>query len=108
MPIKPTDAKKLAEALNTGELSSLIEASDELMRIVMEAGDFDTAEKAALAAAEMSAAVVIRKEGGVRELARRVRDRVTEDDPHPSSPSPAGQQNDPRPPDSQPEGGNRE
>ncbi|MBI4750893.1 MAG: hypothetical protein HY774_20635 [Acidobacteria bacterium] len=79
MAIKPTDAKKLADQFNTRELSHLIEVSDELMRVVMEAGEFDKAEGAAQAAAEMSAALVVRKEGGVRELARRVRDRVTED-----------------------------
>ncbi|HNJ42474.1 MAG TPA: hypothetical protein PKZ53_18435, partial [Acidobacteriota bacterium] len=41
------------------------------------------AEGAAQAAAEMSAALVVRKEGGVRELARRVRDRVTDEKPAP-------------------------
>lgn len=81
MPVKPSDAKKLAEEFNTRELSTLLEVSDELMRVVMEAGDMDKAIDAAQSAAEMAAALVVRKQGGVRELAKRVRDRVTEEGP---------------------------
>ncbi|MBX7222869.1 MAG: hypothetical protein K1Y36_23170 [Blastocatellia bacterium] len=79
MAIKPNDAKKLAEEFNTTELKSLVNASDDLMRALMEYGDMFKAEQAAQSAAELEAALVVRKQGGVRELARRVRDRVTED-----------------------------
>ncbi|MEW6731436.1 MAG: hypothetical protein AB1489_08890 [Acidobacteriota bacterium] len=80
MPIKPSDAKKLATEFNTTDLKSLMEVSDELMRVVMEAGDLDTAEEAAQISAEMAAALIVRK-NDVRELAKRVRDRVTEEGP---------------------------
>jgi hypothetical protein len=79
MPIKPTDAKKLAAEFNTTDLKSLMEASDELMRVVMEAGDMETAVEAAQVSAEMAAAIIVRK-GDVRDLARRVRSRVTAED----------------------------
>ncbi len=75
MPIKPTDAKKLATEFNTTDLKSLMEASDELMRVVMEAGDMDAAVEAAQVSAEMAAAIIVRK-NDVRDLARRVRSRV--------------------------------
>jgi hypothetical protein len=80
MPINPVDAKKLAIENNTTDLRQMLEKSDELMRLVMEAGDVEAAEAAALEAAEVAAALIVRKEGGVRELAKRVRERVAEDD----------------------------
>jgi hypothetical protein len=80
MPINPVDAKKLAIENNTTDLRQMLEKSDELMRLVMEAGDVEAAEAAALEAAEVAAALIVRKEGGVRELAKRVRERVSEDD----------------------------
>lgn len=57
----------------------MLEQSDELMRVVMEAGDLETAEKAAEEAARAAAALIVRKQG-VRELAKRVRERVAGDD----------------------------
>jgi len=80
MPVNPVDAKKLALEKNTTDLRRMLEQSDELMRVVMEAGDLETAEKAAQEAAKAAAALIVRKQGGVRELARRVRERVAGDD----------------------------
>lgn len=96
MPIKPTDAKKLAQMFNTMDLKSMINANDELMRMVMEAGDFATAEEAAQAAAEYSAALIVRK-NDVRELAKRVRDRVSEEG-EPQTDQPAAQASEPATP----------
>src|SRR4051794_10163278 len=80
MPIKPQDAKKLAQQFNTMDLKTLMNQSDELMRMVMEAGDMDAAEEAAQVSAEAAAALIVRK-NDVRELAKRVRDRVSEEGP---------------------------
>ena len=80
MPIDPKNAKKMAQNLNTQNLNQLINQSDEMMRMIMEAGNIEMAEMAAQIAAEASAALVARKQG-VRELAKRVRDRVSEDEP---------------------------
>lgn len=41
----------------------MLEQSDELMRVVMEAGDLETAEKAAEEAARAAAALIVRKQG---------------------------------------------
>ncbi|MFQ3582453.1 MAG: hypothetical protein SNJ67_10380 [Chloracidobacterium sp.] len=76
MPVNPVDAKKLATEKNTTDLRQMLEQSDELMRVVMEKGDMETAEKAAQEAAAAAAALIVRKQGGVRELAKRVRERV--------------------------------
>ncbi|MGQ9898136.1 MAG: hypothetical protein ACUVR8_11345 [Acidobacteriota bacterium] len=76
MPVNPVDAKKLAFEKNTTDLRQMLEQSDELMRAVMEKGDLETAEKAAQDAAKAAAALIVRKQGGVRELAKRVRERV--------------------------------
>lgn len=70
---------KLALEKNTTDLRQMLEQSDELMRVVMEAGDLETAEKAAEEAARAAAALIVRKQG-VRELAKRVRERVAGDD----------------------------
>lgn len=78
MPINPTDAKKMAKEFNTLDLKSMIEKNDELMRMVMEAGDMEAAEKAAEDSAKASAALIVRK-NDVRELAKRVRERVEQD-----------------------------
>ncbi|MBI4850543.1 MAG: hypothetical protein HY819_01825 [Acidobacteria bacterium] len=78
MAIKPTDAKKLATDKNTLQLNQLINQSDEIMRLVMEAGDMVAAEQAAQTSAEAEAALIIRKKG-VREFAQRVRERVEEE-----------------------------
>lgn len=77
MAIKPTDAKKLAIDKNTLQLNQLINQSDEMMRMVMEAGDLVAAEQAAQTSAEAEAALIIRKKG-IREFAQRVRERVEE------------------------------
>lgn len=77
MAIKPTDAKKLAIEKNTMQLNTLIQTSDEMMRIVMEAGDFDAAEQEAQKSAEAAAALIIRKKG-IRDFAQRIRERVEE------------------------------
>jgi hypothetical protein len=88
MPVNPVDAKKLALEKNTTDLRQMLEQSDELMRAVMEKGDLETAEKAAQEAAQAAAALIVRKQGGVRELAKRVRERVTGDDePEDEAPS---------------------
>jgi hypothetical protein len=80
MPVNPTDAKKLAVDNNTTDLKQMLEKSDELMRILMEAGQMDQAVEAAEESAEVAAALIVRKEGGVRELAKRVRERVAGDE----------------------------
>lgn len=80
MAIKPNDIKKLAVEKNTIQLNQLINQSDEIMRMVMEAGDMDAAEEAAQTSAEAAAALIVRKKG-VRDLAQRVRDRVEESGP---------------------------
>ncbi|MBK7996157.1 MAG: hypothetical protein IPK14_23100 [Blastocatellia bacterium] len=80
MAIKPNDIKKLAIEKNTIQLNQLINQSDEIMRMVMEAGDMDAAEEAAQTSAEAAAALIVRKKG-VRDLAQRVRDRVEESGP---------------------------
>ncbi len=80
MPVNPVDAKKLATEKNTTDLRQMLEQSDELMRAVMEKGDLETAEKAAQEAAAAAAALIVRKQGGVRELAKRVRERVAGED----------------------------
>ena len=80
MPIDPKNAKKMAQELNTQNLNHLINQSDEIMRMIMEAGNLEMAEMAAKISAEASAALIARKQG-VRELAKRVRDRVSEDEP---------------------------
>jgi hypothetical protein len=80
MPVNPVEVKKLALEKNTTDLRQMLEQSDELMRAVMEKGDLETAEKAAEEAAQAAAALIVRKQGGVRELARRIRERVTVDD----------------------------
>lgn len=80
MPVNPTDAKKLAVDNNTTDLKQMLEKSDELMRILMEAGQMDQAVEAAEESAEVAAALIVRKEGGVRELAKRVRERVAGED----------------------------
>lgn len=77
MAIKPNDVKKLALEKNTMQLNNLIEMSDEMMRMVMEAGDLDAAEEAAQTSAEAAAALIVRKKG-IRDLAQRVRERVEE------------------------------
>jgi hypothetical protein len=77
MAIKPTDAKKLAIDKNTIQLNQLISQSDEMMRMVMEAGDMVAAEQAAQSSAEAEAALIIRKKG-IRDFAQRVRERVEE------------------------------
>ena len=88
MPVNPVDAKKLALEKNTTDLRRMLEQSDELMRVVMEAGDLETAEKAAEEAARAAAALIVRKQGGVRELAKRVRERVAgHDEPEDEAPS---------------------
>jgi hypothetical protein len=79
MPIDPKDAKKMAKELNTQNLNQLINQSDEIMRMIMEAGNIEMAEMAAQISAQASAALIARKQG-VRELAKRVRDRVSEDE----------------------------
>ncbi len=78
MAIKPTDAKKLAVDKNTIQLNQLINQSDEIMRMVMEAGDMVAAEQAAQSSAEAEAALIIRKKG-IRDFAQRVRERVEEE-----------------------------
>lgn len=79
MAIKTTDVKKLATEFNTTALKSIISESDELMRIVLEAGgDISIAEDAAQRSAEAEAALIVRK-NDVRELAKRIRGRVEED-----------------------------
>jgi len=78
MAIKPTDAKKLAVDKNTVQLNQLISQSDEMMRMVMEAGDMVAAEQAAQTSAEAEAALIIRKKG-IRDFAQRVRGRVEEE-----------------------------
>lgn len=80
MAIKPNDIKKLAVEKNTIQLNQLINQSDEIMRMVMEAGDMEAAEEAAQTSAEAAAALIVRKKG-VRDLAQRVRDRVEENGP---------------------------
>jgi hypothetical protein len=80
MAVNPTDAKKLAVDNNTTDLKQMLEKSDELMRILMEAGQMEQAVEAAEESAEVAAALIVRKEGGVRELAKRVRERVAGDD----------------------------
>ncbi len=80
MPVNPLEAKKLATEKNTTDLRQMLEQSDELMRFVLEQGDLETAEKAAQDAATAAAALIVRKQGGVRELAKRVRERVVGDD----------------------------
>lgn len=80
MAIKPNDIKKLAVEKNTIQLNQLINQSDEIMRMVMEAGDMEAAEEAAQTSAEAAAALIVRKKG-VRDLAQRVRDRVEESGP---------------------------
>lgn len=80
MPVNPTDAKKLAVDNNTTDLKQMLEKSDELMRLLMEAGQMDQAVEAAEESAEVAAALIVRKEGGVRELAKRVRERVAGED----------------------------
>ncbi len=88
MPVNPVEAKKLALEKNTTDLRQMLEQSDELMRAVMEKGDMETAEKAAEEAAKAAAALIVRKQGGVRELAKRVRERVAGDDePEEEAPS---------------------
>ena len=79
MPIDPKNAKNMAKELNTQNLNQLINQSDEIMRLIMEAGNMEMAEMAAQISAEASAALIARKQG-VRELAKRVRDRVSEDE----------------------------
>ncbi len=69
MPVNPVEVKKLALEKNTTDLRQMLEQSDELMRAVMEKGDLETAEKAAEEAAQAAAALIVRKQGGVRELA---------------------------------------
>lgn len=92
MPVNPVDAKKLATEKNTTDLRQMLEQSDELMRAVLEKGDLETAEKAAQEAATAAAALIVRKQGGVRELAKRVRERVAGDDEseEASAPEPTG------------------
>ncbi|MCS7078556.1 MAG: hypothetical protein NZ585_00695 [Chloracidobacterium sp.] len=80
MPVNPLEAKKLAMEKDTTNLRRMLEQSDELMRLVMEQGDLETAEKAAQEAATAAAALIVRKQGGVRELAKRMRERVAGDD----------------------------
>jgi dissimilatory sulfite reductase (desulfoviridin) alpha/beta subunit len=82
MGIKPLDAKKLAVDKNTLQLNQLINESDEMMRLVMEAGDIVAAEQAAQTSAEAEAALIIRKKG-MREFAQRVRERVEENNKQP-------------------------
>jgi hypothetical protein len=80
MPIDPKSAKKMGQELNTQNLNQLIEQSDEIMRMIMEAGNMEMAEMAAQISAQASAALIARKQG-VRDLAKRVRERVSEDEP---------------------------
>lgn len=80
MPVNPLEAKKLAAEKNTTDLRQMLEQSDALMRFVMEQGDMETAEQAAQEAATAAAALIVRKQGGVRELAKRVRERVAGED----------------------------
>src|SRR5439155_8187753 len=80
MPIDPKNAKKMGQELNTQNLNQLINQSDEIMRMIMEAGKMEMAEMAAQISAQASAALIARKQG-VRDLAKRVRDRVSEDEP---------------------------
>lgn len=89
MPVNPLEAKKLAQENNTTDLRQMLEQKDDLMRILMEAGQMDPAVEAAEESAEIAAALIVRKEGGVRELAKRVRERVPgeEDDDDQATPT---------------------
>jgi hypothetical protein len=92
MAIKPNDAKKLAVDKNTIQLNQLINQSDEMMRMVLEAGDIVAAEQAAQTSAEAEAALIIRKKG-IRDFAQRVRERVEEESAQEQSPTPTEENN---------------
>jgi capsid portal protein len=79
MPIDPKKAKQLAKEINTIGLNNLQNMSDEMLRLIMEAGDMEMAEKVAQIGAEAAAALIVRK-NDVRDLAKRVRERVEEDE----------------------------